>query len=193
MTTERQRRQKTVEVLHRLARNLTSLVVALITVLSSAAALHAQDEIGIPRGAAPEPVTIEDLDGQPVDLRQWIGQKPVLLEFWALWCENCEALLPRMREAHARYGDDVEFIAVSVGVNQTPRRIRRHLEKHPIPFRVLWDGQGKATRAFLAPITSYVVILDSAGRVVYTGAGPDQNIDAAIQRVLAAATSAGTE
>lgn len=181
------------EVLHRLARNLTSLVVALITVLSSAAALHAQDEIGIPRGAAPKPVTIEDLDGQPVDLRQWIGQKPVLLEFWALWCENCEALLPRMREAHARYGDDVEFIAVSVGVNQTPRRIRRHLEKHPIPFRVLWDGQGKATRAFLAPITSYVVILDSAGRVVYTGAGPDQNIDAAIQRVLAAATSAGTE
>jgi hypothetical protein len=53
-----------------------------------------------------------------------------------------------------------------------------------MPFPVLWDGEGKATRAFRAPTTSYVVILDVNGKVAYTGVGPDQDIEAAVRRVL---------
>ena len=163
----------------------TCILAAALAAASLPITAHAQtDEVGITLGATPEAVTIEDLDGEPVELSQWVGNKPTLLEFWATWCENCEALLPRMREAHRRYGEQVEFLAVSVGVNQTPRSIRRHLEKHPIPFRVLWDGKGNATRAYKAPTTSYVVVLDADGRVTYTGVGPDQDIDAAVRRVI---------
>lgn len=160
------------------------LALAAILVAGSASAAWGQvDEIGIPLGSMPDAVTIEDLDGDPVDLGQWVGKKPVLLQFWARWCEQCEALKPRMQEAHARYGDRVEFLAVAVGVNQRPRSIRRFLARHPMAFPVLWDGAGKATRTYMAPTTSYVVILDAGGRVAYTGVGPDQDIDAAVRRV----------
>ena len=145
---------------------------------------QAEDQIGIAIGETPAIVEIEDLEGQPVDLGQFIGQKPVLLEFWALWCEVCEALMPRMIDAHMRYGDQVEFLAVSVAVNQTPRRIKRHLERHPMPYMVLWDKDGRATRAFRAPTTSYIVVLDTAGQVAYTGTGSDQNVAGAICRVV---------
>ena len=39
-------------------------------------------------------------------------------------------------------------------------------------------------RAFDAPATSYVVVLDKTGKVVYTGLGGKQNLDAAIQKAL---------
>jgi hypothetical protein len=71
-----------------------------------------------------------------------------------------------------------------VGVNQNPRTIRRHMDSHPLPGRVLYDGRGRATRAFRAPTTSYVVALDAAGRVVYTGVGGDQDIAAAAARAV---------
>jgi thiol-disulfide isomerase/thioredoxin len=143
-----------------------------------------EDVIGLPVGASPPAVTIEDLQGRPVDLGQWIGKKPVLLEFWATWCPQCEALLPRLEAAHARYGGRMEFLVVAVAVNQSPRGIQRHVERHPMPFRVLWDTNGRATRAFQAPATSYVVVLDAKGRVVYTGMGAEQNVITALQRAV---------
>jgi hypothetical protein len=39
-------------------------------------------------------------------------------------------------------------------------------------------------RAFQAPATSYVVILDGQGRVVYTGIGADQDLDAALEEAV---------
>ncbi len=157
-------------------------VTSLMALQSVSAA--GQDRIGIPLGETPAIVEIEDLEGQPVDLGQFIGKKPVLAEFWALWCELCEQLMPRMLAAHSKYGDQVEFLAVSVAINQTPRRIKRHLEKHPVPYRVLWDENGRATRAFQAPTTSYIVVLDETGRVTYTGTGADQDIEGAVCRVV---------
>jgi thiol-disulfide isomerase/thioredoxin len=141
------------------------------------------DAIGIAIGTRPEAVTIEDLDGRPVALGQIIGKKPVLIEFWATWCPLCAALFPRMEAAHARFGDQVEFVVVAVAVNQSQAGIKRHLARHPMPFRILWDGNGRAVRAFQAPSTSYVVVLDSAGKVAYTGLGADQDIEAAVRRV----------
>jgi thiol-disulfide isomerase/thioredoxin len=142
------------------------------------------DEVGIPLGTIPEAVIIEDLDGNAVDLGQYIGGKPTLFQFWATWCEECKQLEPKMITAHERYGDLVTFIAVSVAVNQSKRSIKKHLEKNPVPHIVLWDTRGRAVRAFAAPTTSYVALLDADGIVVYTGVGRDQDIDMAIRRVV---------
>ena len=143
-------------------------------------------QIGIERGATPVGLSLERLDGDggSLDLSEAIGRKPVLLEFWATWCENCEALHPQMLEAHAEFGDRVEFFAVAVGVNQSPERIREHLEKLPSPFPTLWDERGAAVREFQAPNTSYIVVLDADGRVTYTGTGAGQDIRAAIRTGL---------
>jgi len=141
-------------------------------------------EVGIPLGTTPESVVIEDLDGAVVDLGAVVGTKPVLLEFWATWCAICKALEPKMIAAHERFGDQVEFIAVAVAVNQSKRSINRHLETHDLPFRFLWDTRGRATRAYMAPTTSYIVMLDADGRVAYTGVGEDQDLEAALEKLV---------
>ncbi|MGH7646113.1 MAG: TlpA family protein disulfide reductase [Gemmatimonadales bacterium] len=149
------------------------------------ATLRAQDEtIGIARGAMPPAVQIEDLDGRLVDLSEYVGKKPVVLEFWATWCPLCEQLFPTLEAAQRCHGDAVAFLVIAVAVNQSQRSIRRHLERHPLPFRVLWDTDGRATRAFQAPSTSYVVALDARGRVVYTGIGAEQDIEEAVRRAM---------
>jgi thiol-disulfide isomerase/thioredoxin len=159
-----------------------TVFTALAFSLCATASLAGQETA--PRVGDPAPVvSVNDLNGKPVDLGQYIGKKPVFLEFWATWCTNCEELLPRVRAAQAAYGSEVEFIGVNVTINQTPERVRRYLETHKPPYRTLYDTEGTSTRAYDVPATSYVVIVDRSGRIAYTGSGGSQNFDAVLRQV----------
>lgn len=164
---------------------LRALVYSAVIGLATAAAPSAAagQDIGLPIGTRATSVTVEDLDGNAVDLGRYIGRRPVVLQFWATWCPLCEELEPTMRAVQERYGGNVAVLVIAVGVNQNPRSIRRHLERHTVPGTVLFDANGAATRAFKAPATSYVVVLDGDGRVTYTGQGGDQDVVAAVGRV----------
>lgn len=134
-------------------------------------------------GAKAPAVAVHDVDGKPVDIGQYIGKKPVLLEFWATWCERCEALLPRVRAAKSTFGDKVEFFGINVAVNQTPDRVKRWVEENKPPYRTLYDDEGTSVRAYNVPTTSYVVVVDRTGKVAYTGTGGTQDISAVLRTV----------
>ena len=156
--------------------------VGLYFVLGAGERLAAQ-EAGLPVGQQAPAVEVNDLDGKPVALGNYLGKKPVFLEFWATWCELCEQLLPRVRAAHAAYGNKVEFFGVNVTVNQSPDRVRKYMEAHQPGFRVLYDDQGTSIRAYQVPATSYVVIVDRAGKIAYTGSGGTQDFNDVLRRV----------
>jgi thiol-disulfide isomerase/thioredoxin len=150
--------------------------------LATAGPLRAQDE-GISIGSPAPAVTVPDLDGHPVDLGGFLGRKPVLLEFWATWCEVCRELMPRMEAAQKRYGDRVEFVGINIAVGQTREEVRNWLKVHRVPFVVLYDEEGVSVRAYDAAQTSYIVIVDALGNVAYTGLGTSQRFEAALARV----------
>jgi thiol-disulfide isomerase/thioredoxin len=157
-------------------------VLLAMSLLISAREVRAQ-ESGIAVGSKAPVVKVNDLDGNPVDLGQYLGKQPVLLEFWATWCELCEELLPRVRAAEAAYGSKVAFIGVNVTVNQTPDRVRKYVDTHQPGFRTLFDDQGTSIRAYQVPATSYVVVVDRAGKVAYTGTGGTQDIDGVLRKI----------
>jgi Redoxin len=73
---------------------------------------------------------------------------------------------------------------VAVAVSQSVRRVRRYLEDHDPGYPYLYDALGAAVRAYEAPATSVVVLLDADGRVAYTGVGPDQDLVAAVESLI---------
>ena len=156
-------------------------IVGLTTVL--AGGVRAQD-MGIEIGSKGPRAAVETLDGKPADLAQYVGKAPVLIEFWATWCPNCRELEPHLKAVHAKYSSQVKFVGVSVSVNQSPDRVKAYVAKHEIPGDQFFDRNGAATGAYDVPATSYVVVLDKSGKVVYTGLGGDQDLEKAIKKAL---------
>jgi len=159
------------------------IALALCALVGTPAALRAQ-ESGLPVGSAAPAAPLQTLDGKPVDLAQLVGKGPALVEFWATWCENCEHLLPTLQRSYAKYGSRVKFIGVSVNVNQSPKRVQLHVAKYRVPGLQLYDVKGAATGAWDVPATSNVVVIGRNGRVVYSGVGGTQDLDAALAKAL---------
>ena len=165
-------------------RTIERITVAVVIAGAFVAAPVAAQDLGIEVGARAPAVTVNTIDGKPVDLGQYIGKTPMLIEFWATWCANCRELMPTLLDAEKTYGKRVKFVALAVAINQSPERVRRFLAAHPLPHDTFYDTEGRAAGAFDAPATSYVVVLDKTGKVVYTGLGGKQNLDAALKKAL---------
>lgn len=138
---------------------------------------------GIVVGASAPSVTVTDLNGNVFRLGPSNG-RPMVIEFWATWCEFCERLEPRMKSVFGKYGNRVQFAAIAVNVNQSASRVARHVTTRSLAYPVYYDASGMATAVYQVEATSYVVIVDGKGRVAYTGIGDKQDLDAAIRRVL---------
>jgi thiol-disulfide isomerase/thioredoxin len=152
--------------------------------LMLARALPAQDPLGLPVGAKAPGAKVQTLDGKTVDLASYIGKGPVVLEFWALWCGNCKELEPQLKQLVSKYAGKVTFVSVAVSVNESPDRVKRYAEKYGLNQQLVFDTDGAATDAYFAPATSYVVVVDKSGKIVYTGLGGDQKLEAAVQKGL---------
>lgn len=149
-------------------------------IVALAAAPAAAQDLGIAVGEKAPGGPLETLTGQTVDLASYLGKQPTVIEFWATWCGNCKQLEPALRAAHAKYGTTVRFVTVAVSVNQSIQRVKAWQSANKLPGDLLYDRKGTVSGAYDVPATSYVVVADKTGKIVYTGVGGTQNIDAAI-------------
>jgi thiol-disulfide isomerase/thioredoxin len=157
--------------------------MSLAAALAGAPAPCVAQEEGIATGVQAPAVVVKDLDGNPRDLGAVIGRKPMLLEFWATWCTSCQAMMPRLAAMREQFGDAVDFYGVNVTISETREGVREYVRKHAPPFETLYDEEGVAARAYDPPATSYIVIADASGKVVYTGSGGQQNLEPALRQV----------
>jgi thiol-disulfide isomerase/thioredoxin len=141
-------------------------------------------EIGLDIGTVGPAAKVETLDGKGTDLAAFIGKKPVLMEFWATWCPNCQELEPLIKAMYTKFGSRINFVGVAVSVRQSPERVKAYVEKHRLPWMQVFDRRGNASGAYDAPATSYIVILNKSGKVVYTGLGGRQDLEPAIRKAL---------
>ena len=165
-------------------RRLAPVTAMVVFCFSAGAATLAAQDVGIAIGEKGPGGPLETLDGKAVDLSSYLGKGPVVLEFWATWCGNCKQMEPAMRAAMKKYGAQVKFITVAVSINQSLDRVKAWQKINALPGEILYDRKGEVSGAYDTPATSYMVVLDKTGKVIYTGVGGTQDVDAAVKKAM---------
>ncbi len=160
------------------------LAALLVAVIIGTGKLAGAQESGIAVGTQAPSAKVQTLDGKTIDIGSYVGKSPMLIEFWAFWCPNCKQLEPSLVSLQKKYGSKVRFLAVAVSVNETIDRVKAFTTKKRYAHQTVYDGHGEATEAYDVPATSYVVIIDKAGKVVYPGLGGKQNLEPGILKAL---------
>lgn len=127
---------------------------------------------------------VQSLDGKPVDLAQFVGKGPLLIEFWATWCPLCRKMEPTFKALDATYGKDLTMLFIVVPTNQTAERAREYVERTRHPGTFVFDADGSAYKAFSAYHTSYILVLDKSGTILHSADGGDQDLSEAVRKAV---------
>ncbi len=107
--------------------------------------------------------SLVDLDGEVVDLASLAGS-PVVINFWATWCQPCVVEHPMLIEAERRYGDRVHFLGIVY--QDDPEMIRRFLATRGAWGRSLIDPGSEVAIAYGVYGAPETFVIDAQG-VVY--------------------------
>jgi thiol-disulfide isomerase/thioredoxin len=58
------------------------------------------------------PFSLPDLDGRTRTLNEFLGAKPVVLEFMSIGCPHCREMAPVLKRLHEAYGNRFVFLTV---------------------------------------------------------------------------------
>ncbi|MDA1110112.1 MAG: TlpA disulfide reductase family protein [Nitrospinae bacterium] len=91
--------------------------------------------------------SLQDTKGNNVNLEDFSG-KPILLNFWATWCEACKEELPSMQRLYeALSSQGVEVVAIAID-RQNFDRVKKYAEEYKLTFPVLWDPEQKVRKHY---------------------------------------------
>ena len=145
---------------------------------------------------APTPVTTADIGqaapslklplvgGGEVDLASYRGQ-PVLLNFWATWCEPCRAEMPAFERAQQQYRDR-GLVVLGVDFQEQDPEIVAFLREIGVTFPSAVDRTGEVTRQWRATGLPTTFLIDRQGiiRDVRVGAFTDSMLEDRLTKLL---------
>ncbi len=109
--------------------------------------------------------TLENIDGGKIDLAQFKG-RPVIVNFFASWCEPCKYEAPLLRQAVLTYGPKgVMFLGIAY--NDKPADAKKFRDQYGLGFPMLLDDdQSRASVAYGLVGVPETYFINRAGQIL---------------------------
>lgn len=107
--------------------------------------------------------TLPNIKGGSITLSDFRGEKPVILDFFATWCHNCERAMPKLSKLYEEYKDDVEIIGVNLRENK--RTVEKFINKRNISYPIVLDS-GTTSRTYNVRYTNTHVLVRKDGSIL---------------------------
>jgi cytochrome c biogenesis protein CcmG, thiol:disulfide interchange protein DsbE len=122
------------------------------------------------QGKPAPPFAVTDLmTGQPVTSEQLKGQ-PYVLNFWASWCEPCEAEHPTIEWGARTFSDRARFFGVLY--SDTAENAKKNLAHRSVSFPQLLDPHSRMGVDFATTGVPETYFIDASGIIVHKYVGP---------------------
>ncbi len=128
---------------------------------------------------------LPDLNGKTYELQKMLGKGPIIIDFWATWCEPCLKELPDLSKLQEKYKkQEVTVIAISVDKARMINKVKRTVKSHKFKFITLLDKSGNYQRKLNIQNIPRTYLIDKKGNIVYEHEGFNKEATSLLENAL---------
>jgi len=97
-------------------------------------------------GAFAPDVNLLNLDQEKIQLRDFIG-KPVMLNFWATWCEPCRVEMPAIQDRYEKFSEE-GLVVLAINAAEPQKDVETFKNELDLTFDLLLDPVADTQRLY---------------------------------------------
>lgn len=126
---------------------------------------------GVSVGQEAPDFTLKNLAGKSVSLKDFRGEKIVVLDFWASWCRPCLRAIPELNRIQKDY-DEKDVQVLGINYQETPAAVLSVKKKYMVKYPILLDSSGSVAKEYRVTGIPNLILVDKDGVVQYNGHNP---------------------
>lgn len=135
-------------------------------------------------------LVVQSINGDEVSLEELISKGPVLLNFWALWCEPCKIEMKQLQSIYDRYKDKgLSILAVNQDNQKSVSKVASYISSQEYSFYISTDADGEVAQQFNVQSIPLSLLFDKNGTVIYKALGykpgDERKIEEALEKYFA--------
>jgi cytochrome c biogenesis protein CcmG/thiol:disulfide interchange protein DsbE len=103
---------------------------------------------------------LNNLDGSAVSLSQYHGN-PVILNFWATWCEPCKQEMPLLESYYQKSLHNL--VVLGINDEEPPDKVKAFVSEYRLTFPILLDTDGAIANLFFVHGYPTSLFIDADG------------------------------
>ncbi|CAH1215090.1 MULTISPECIES: TlpA disulfide reductase family protein [Paenibacillus] len=113
-------------------------------------------------------------------------EKPILVNFWASWCEPCKQEAPGLNQLAAKYQNDLDVYGVNVTPYDKLKDAMAFVDNYKLTFPILLDEDGSAYAKYNGVAFPTNVLIDGNGVVqeIILGILPEKELEKKIKKLI---------
>lgn len=156
-------------------------------------ALLALVVFALPARAARVEFTLRDIDGKLVELGKLLEDGPVLVGFWATWCDPCKEEIPHLFEIEKEFeAENLQLVLIAVDGRSQPQ-VKPFVTRKGWTCPVLLDRDGQTMKSLKGSDPPYTLVVGTGGELLSSHSGYKDGDEKRLRKELAELLRGGGE
>lgn len=135
---------------------------------------------------------LPDATGKNVSLESLLNKGPVLIDFWADYCNPCKIAMPYLNDLANKY-DSLTVVLISIDSPKNQMKAKNYLKGKNYKFVTLFDSEKTLAKKLNVVNPPHSFILDRNGEISYTHVGFEPGTEATYEQHIRSLMGLETE